>query len=163
VKYNGNQKIAILFACLLYEQMIEVLSEEELFSNFIDPVVIPLPLSKERLKERGWNQAEIIAREIVKLNSSFSLNTTSLHKVKNTLPQTKLSKSERLKNLKNCFAIKDSDSKIEGKRDLDRVKIKNRNIILVDDVTTTGATILEAKKVLLNAGAKNVLAFTIAH
>lgn len=153
LKYDGNKHIAKLFAALLHESMIEPLTEAELYDNFTDPIVVPIPLSRERNKERGWNQAELVAKELLKLNPQFELHTNVLRKIKHTTPQTKLSREQRLHNLKNCFEVAPSVAHC----------IKNRNIILIDDVTTTGSTIIEARRTLLSAGAKQVLAFTIAH
>ena len=155
LKYEGNRKIGRLFAILLYDTLIEIISEATLYDNFSQPLFIPIPLSKERYKERGWNQAEIIVQEIIKLypQSDWQYEKNILQKVKHTMPQTKLSRAKRLENLKNCFATNPEKLKI----------IKNRNIVLVDDVVTTGSTIQEARRTLLEAGARQVLAFTVAH
>jgi competence protein ComFC len=162
LKYRGNRKIARLFAIILYDFILETLSEDALFNNFNSPLLIPIPLSKERLKERGWNQTEMLARELEKLdrNNFFRLGTDVLIKKNHTVSQTSLSKSERLKNLKNCFEIA---GKSEEEIQNNRKKIKNRNIILIDDVTTTGATLSEASKALKQAGAREIRTFTIAH
>jgi ComF family protein len=148
--------ILLLLGCLallLYDEMIEIISEEKLFNNFENPIVIPLPLSSKRRQERGWNQSELIGQELAKLSSEWQYDPNILLKIRHTLPQTKLRREERLKNLKGCFLVsKNSVSKISG-----------RNIILIDDVTTTGSTIIEARRTLLAAGARQVLAFTVAH
>nr|MBA3550908.1 hypothetical protein [Patescibacteria group bacterium] len=60
LKYQGNKKIAQTFGKLLYETLLDELSDTLLFSNFDKPILIPLPLSKERRKERGWNQSEML-------------------------------------------------------------------------------------------------------
>ncbi len=155
LKYRGNRKIAELFATLLYDVIVQEIADASLFSDFTHPIIIPLPLSKERLKERGWNQSEMIVRALKKYGVThselFTINCDVLIKIKHTQAQTKLSRKKRMKNLKGCFAIKNPEL------------IKHKNIILIDDVTTTGSTIEEAKNTLLKAGAKNVLAFTIAH
>jgi competence protein ComFC len=153
LKYQGNKKIARLFAALLYESMIEIISEASLYENFSDPIIIPLPLSIERLKERGWNQSEILAQEITKIFPELHYEKDILKKIKHTAPQTSLSRKERIHNLKNCFAVPHEK----------RSAILNRNIILIDDVTTTGSTIIEARSTLLKAGARRVIAFTVAH
>ncbi|MBX4197810.1 hypothetical protein KW782_00550 [Candidatus Parcubacteria bacterium] len=153
LKYRGNNTLARLLADILYDEIIEYLADEALFSGFTDPLLIPIPLSSQRLQERGWNQTEMIATALQAKdrNRSFMLEKNILKKIRHTEAQTKLSKSKRLKNLKGCFAV------------LEPEKIKKRNIILLDDVTTTGSTILEAKTTLLKSGARNVIAFSIAH
>jgi ComF family protein len=153
VKYDGNRTIARLFAALLYEHMLEIIFEATLFNNFTDPIIIPVPLSKERRKERGWNQAELIAKELIKLYPQSELRTDILLKIKHTAPQTKLSRDERLKNLRGCFWIPEHQVAF----------LKNKNIILIDDVVTTGSTIIECRRTLLESGVRQVLAFTIAH
>ncbi len=71
------------------------------------PLIIPLPLSKQRRKERGWNQSELLCKAIIRhdLSHSFSYQDKILIKIRHTNPQTKLSRHERLENLKDCFAI----------------------------------------------------------
>jgi len=153
LKYRGNRSIAKLFGALLYETILDELSDELLFSNFDAPLLIPLPLSRTRHKDRGWNQSDMLARAII-LHDKNNILTFSPHiliKTLHTNPQTKLSRAARMKNLKNCFTIKNP------------ALIKGKNIILIDDVTTTGSTILEAINTLKTQGAREVLGFTIAH
>ncbi len=153
LKYRGNKKIAILFGELLYELILDTISDALLFSNFSEPLLIPLPLSKERKRERGWNQSEMLVKAIHEHDphALFTINTQVLIKIKHTKPQTTLHRKERLENLKDCFTISNPEL------------IKNKNIILIDDVSTTGSTILEAEKTLRAVGARSVLGFTVAH
>ena len=98
---------------------------------------------------RGYNQAELIAKEISE-KLYIPINNKILFRIKNPKRQVKTStRSERLKNQHNTFKV------AEG--------VLNSNIILVDDVTTTGATIKEARDILIKNGAKKVMAITIAH
>ncbi len=153
LKYEGSRRVASLFAALLYESMVEIISEASLYDNFTEPLLVPIPLSQQRYLERGWNQSELLCKEIMKLSPQWHCDKTILKKVRHTLPQTKLSRKERLGNLKGCFEI-----------DTDKTAfIRNRNIILIDDVTTTGSTLAEARRTLLKAGARHVLAFAVAH
>ena len=149
LKYHGNIHIGRLLATLLYEKISDKLIEQNIFLQKF--LVIPLPLSKERLTERGWNQSEILAREICKLDKNFLLCTNILQKIRHTQPQTKLDRNERLINLKNCFGI--TNKKL----------IQHQHIILIDDVTTTGSTINEARQLLQSAGVASIQAFTLAH
>lgn len=153
IKYNKNQKIINKFSNLLYEFILENITDEMSFSNFNNPILIPIPMHKNNLKERGYNQSELLAKEIIKIDEgkTFEISTNALIKIKETPHQSKLkNKTERLKNLKDCFCA-------------DSEKIKNRNIILIDDVITTGTTMSEASKALKNAGAKKVIGFSLAH
>jgi len=112
-------------------------------------ILIPIPLSKKQLKARGFNQTEEIARRISQL-LKISLLTNVFVKVKETQPQTKLKGKERKNNIKGAFFVKNSNL------------IKERKVLLVDDVFTTGATMEEAAKILKKAGAKEVWGITIA-
>ncbi len=98
---------------------------------------------------RGYNHAEIIAKEISKI-TSFPVSTNILVRARSPKRQvTTATRSERLNNQRKSF-------KVCG-------DVKDMNIILVDDVSTTGATLDEARRVLLQYGAKNVQAVTLAH
>jgi len=152
LKYRGHKILATKLAQILHDKILEELSDLQTFDNFMKPLLIPIPLSKERLKERGFNQASIIIEQLQSINNIFSPAFGVLIKIKDTPNQASLkNKKERKENIKNCFEVKFPE------------KIKGRNIILIDDVTTTGATIKEARKVLSKAGAKKVIAFTVAH
>ncbi len=152
LKYKGNKKVAVLCAEMLYTAITEILKDNIRLSGSTLPLLIPLPISKERLRERGWNQTEMLAYELSALdvNRNFKINSSVLYKIKHTQPQTKLNRKERLENLKNCFAVSNQEI------------IRNKNIILLDDVTTTGSTITEAAETLKKAGAAYIIAFTIA-
>ena len=154
LKYKNKKQIAKTFGKLIYELMLEELVELETMENFTHPVIIPIPLSPKRRRKRGFNQAELISKAIINTDTanSLAINTTTLIKVKETTQQARIkNRTERLQNLKDSFALASPH------------KIKGRNIILVDDVTTTGATLKEARKVLKAGGAKEVYAFTLAH
>lgn len=153
IKYNKNQKLIEKFSNILYEFIIEEISDETIFSTFKNPLLIPIPMYKKDLYIRGYNQSELIVKEIIKIDEgrNFKYIKNILIKIKETPHQSKLkNKTERLKNLKNCFS-----TSIEN--------VKDRNIILIDDVITTGTTMSEATKVLKDAGAKKVIGFSIAH
>lgn len=154
LKYKGRKKLARIFAEVLYGRILEELADLYTIENFRAPILIPIPLSAKRLQERGFNQAELICLELAKLdgNVNFELHRNILIKPKETTHQAHIeNRTERLQNIIDSFAVKN-----EG-------KINGRNIILIDDVTTTGATLHEAKKFLKNSGAKKVIAFTVAH
>jgi len=126
---------------------------QSLDTNSITPaatssfLVIPIPLSKERLRWRGFNQAEIIAREF---SSYFNYELSQdLIRKKNNKPQATLDGAERLENIKSAFSWK-------GKN------LAAYTIILIDDVVTTGATLNEAAQTLKEAGAKEVYALVLA-
>ena len=112
-------------------------------------VVVPIPLSEKRYKERGYNQAEIICCKF--LESGFTVDNKNFIRTKHTNSQTNLTKVKRKENLKDAFTV------------VDKSAFKDKTILLVDDVFTTGATMEEASKVLLKAKAKGIYCLTIAN
>lgn len=161
LKYKNKKGLAKIFAELIYEKLVEELSDLEPLENFRNPIIIPIPLSNQRKRERGYNQTELIVREIDKINTNrkgtgLEFNYNMLEKNRETPHQAHIeNRKERLRNLIGSFSFRNNKENI--------ALIKNRNIILVDDITTTGATLNEAKKVLKKSGAKKILAFTLAH
>lgn len=111
--------------------------------------IVPVPLHPKRKKQRGFNQAQIIAKELAKLKG-IELVERSLVKVKNVPPQTSLKAEERKKNVRGAFQVVKNEW------------IKGRVVLLVDDVYTTGSTISECSAALRKAGAKEVRAITLA-
>lgn len=111
--------------------------------------LVPIPSHYLRKMTRGYNQAELVAQEVHK-RTGIPLSTSVLKKTKYTKRQAIThNRRERLTGQANTFAISS--------------QVKGRNIILVDDVITTGATLHEARNLLLKHGASEVLAITIAH
>ena len=112
-------------------------------------LIVPVPLHIKKLRERGFNQSVILAQALKK-KWQISLNYFLLKRSKFTLTQTGLDKEEREKNIKGAFEVTSAKN------------VKDKNIILVDDVYTTGATLNECAKTLRKAGAKDVAVLTLA-
>lgn len=112
--------------------------------------VLCTPISKEKLKVRGFNQAEEIMKEFVK-SYGFEYSSNCLVRVKNTKSQTILSRKERQENLVNAFKVTD-ESLIVGK-----------NILVIDDVITTGSTLDAIARELKKSGANKVYGLTFCH
>ncbi len=108
-------------------------------------VVIPIPLSSRRLRQRGYNQVELIAAKFVK-DFNYSLNLSL--KRKNRKAQSRLNAKKRKSNLVNSFYFKGEN-------------LKGASIIILDDVLTSGATVSEAAKVLKQAGAGKIIVIAI--
>ncbi len=154
LKYKNRRDVAEDLGRTMADHFAEDLIELAQMKNFVNPVLIPIPLSKKKLRKRGYNQSLLIAKSVAKNLQNFNLEIIEnvLIKTKDTPPQAKIkNRRERLENLKDCFAISNKE------------KIVGRNIILVDDITTTGATLREATKVLKNAHAKKIISITAAH
>lgn len=130
--------------------------------NFLNQydIITPVPLHNKRKLERGYNQTEQVLKIIFKqINNQFNkdlritLDRDILVKIKNIKPQSTKSGAEREQNTKNAFKIKNEKAK---------EIIKEKNVLIFDDIYTTGSTFNECKKVLLENGAKKVGAFMIA-
>jgi len=107
-----------------------------------------VPMFRKREKRRGFNQAEIIAKELAKKSETRSLSL--LEKVVDTEDQTKLDKEKRIENVKGSF------------KSCVKLSLTQREVLLVDDIFTTGATMRECCKVLKQSGIKKVWGFTLA-
>lgn len=129
--------------------MIEFIHQYRLPVEFVD-CIIPVPLSAARLREREFNQSEILARNIA---SAFKkpLVTDCLKRHRHTKKQADLEINERLQNVSGSFSVTDTHM------------ITNKNILLIDDVLTTGATSSEAANTLKKSGAQVVFVLTVAN
>ena len=112
-------------------------------------IIIPVPISKQRNKNRGYNQSLLLAKEISK-ELNIECIDKCLIKIKNILPQSSLKKEERIRNVKNVYSIKNTQN-ISGKK-----------ILLIDDIYTTGSTVIECSRILAENGAKDIGILTIA-
>lgn len=122
-------------------------------ATYSEPLtIIPIPLSKRRLHDRGYNQCVEIALRALQ-NSAHKLDTELLARTRDTPPQTHLQKKERLTNMIGAFEVPSGS----------RENVMSRRFVVIDDVTTTGATLREARRALLNAGAREVVVVALAH
>lgn len=152
LKYKENTKHINHIAKLIYEEIIAEVSDIVAFNSDAEFLLIPIPITETRRVERGYNQSEIIAKSILENDLARTLLYAPqwFQKVRETPKQSRSeSKQERTMNLVGCFV---ADPRVDGKY-----------IILIDDVVTTGSTLSEARDTLLSAGAREILAFTIAH
>lgn len=118
-------------------------------------IIIPIPLSSKRLRKRGYNQVSEVIRESLKDLTKGALTENILIRTRNTAPQTTLSREKRLLNLTNAFAVRNISS--------NKTKLHNRHILLIDDVTTTGATLKEAEATLLSLSPASITCIALAH
>lgn len=148
-KYKGVKILSEPFAELIYNRL-ENRLRLNIERNRTSFVIIPIPLSKKKLRKRGYNQAELLAKY---LSDKLSVRTFSdvLYKIRDTLSQVEIkNKEKRLKNLEGAFKVENLE------------QIVGKTIILVDDISTTGATLKEASRVLKSAGAKKVIGLVVA-
>ena len=154
LKYQGNKDIAQIFALKMYDRLCEELAELDGWSNFKKPILIPIPVSKHKRRVRGFNQSEAICKALSNIDEDrfFHYVPNVLYKIKDTVSQSHVKdRHVRLKNLKDSFNIKDISV------------IRNKNIILLDDVLTTGSTLNEATRTLQKAGVNNIIWVVVAH
>ena len=111
--------------------------------------IVPVPLHINRLRKRGFNQAALLAGYFFP-EEKHKIKNTILLRTKDTIPQTGLDGSCRRKNMKEAFVVKN------------REKIEGKNILLIDDVFTTGTTVDECARVLKSNGAQQVEVLTLA-
>ena len=158
IKYHRNEKMLDLISKIMAEHIVEDLYEKIIFENNLCFVLTGIPITKNKLKERGFCQTDLLCQKIINilnknqnLKDKIEYKKEAIIKIKETKNQSHTkSKEERTINLKNCFW---SNKKL----------VENKIIILIDDVLTTGRTIEEAGKTLISSGAKEVIGYTIAH
>lgn len=143
LKYSNRQDIGRQFGQLITYHLRDCL---ELWKG---STLMPVPLHSNRLKKRGYNQAEVIARMISE-ECKMDLNIKALKRIKDTKVQSSLSAQSRQYNLDNAFEIEFHDGKIP------------ESVILIDDILTTGSTLHHCAKVLKEAGVKKVNFIAVA-
>ncbi len=152
IKYHKNTRAIERVAPLLADIILEEYAERSLFENWENCLLVPVPSSPKRTKKRGYSHTEFIAKAVAeRLPTAITYSRAVLKKVVDTEEQNKLpTRALRLKNLLNTQVVAGSLP-------------PHTSVILLDDVTTTGATLSESRRALHAAGVKNIIAFTIAH
>lgn len=151
IKYQAHTRALSIGATLLSEEIMDTLNELQQFGEYTHPLLIPLPIHIQRRRERGWNQSELLLKQIQK-ETEIPSSTKILLRTKDTPSQTSMkNRKERLLNPQGSFSV------------TKEISLKNKDIIIIDDVTTTGATLKEACDTLKKAGARDVKAITLAH
>ena len=155
-KYTGEIRKLILDykfneKSYLYETFVNFLKNNEKISAkfYKYDIIVPVPISKKRFKERGYNQSSILARKIAKI-FDLEYNENILQKIKNNKEQSSLDKEKRNINVKDVYKIKKTKD------------IVDKNILIVDDIFTTGNTVNECSRVLKELHTGKIGVFTIA-
>ena len=145
LKYNYIEEAGKILAQVL-DQKIKLLQKENYLYN---QILLPVPLHRKRLVERGFNQSQIIAKHLaVKYNAQ--IEDKLIRRVKNTVQQAKLNREERLKNLKYGFQV-------------DLKAVLPKKVVVLDDVLTTGSTFSEISQQLKKAGVEYVICLAVCH
>lgn len=140
-KFYDRPDFCDSFALMIYKRL-----KSLEYTNF--DVIVPIPMTKKRLSERGYNQAELIARRLSEL-LNIPLATDVLVKVKNTERQSRLPMHKREANIRGAFTLYNKE------------RIFRKSVLLIDDIVTTGATMREASRVL-SKSASNITACAVA-
>jgi ComF family protein len=144
-KYGSLQDLSKPLAKMIYLHILAIGKNKNDFKNFI---IVAVPITKNKENLRGFNQSLALANALA-LILEINVMHNGLKKIKETLTQAQLTKNDRKENVLNAF-IANGDL------------VKDKNIILIDDVYTTGSTCQECAKTLKLAGAKTVIAMTVA-
>lgn len=140
LKYNNHRAIAIILS--------EILADTYRRYNLHVEVLVPVPLHYSRIKERGYNQSELLANELGNI-LDLPVNNSTLQRIRKTKPQMTLGANERHKNVADAFVCNDK-------------QLANQKILLIDDVCTTGSTLDACAAALKQAGVASVWGLTLA-
>ncbi|MEK7662083.1 MAG: phosphoribosyltransferase family protein [Patescibacteria group bacterium] len=154
LKYRGGRDIAKIIGELFWENLAEKMSEVKLFSGNKQILLVPIPIHPGKRRGRGFNQTELIGKEIAKLDGGiiFKYSPDIIIKIKETLPQMEIKeKNKRVENAAMSFSAARPES------------VRGQTVLVIDDVTTTGATLLDAKRALMSAGARKVYLAALSH
>lgn len=135
----------------LYKMFAKIILSDKKTCNFIKKydVIIPVPISKKRKKKRGYNQSELVANELAqKLNQDIW--TDIIIKKKDNKPQSELNKLERIKNVEDIYEINKP------------IEVKNKKVLLLDDIYTTGSTVNEIARKLKQNQTQEIGVITLA-
>jgi ComF family protein len=140
LKYHANPRAITLASEIVYEQLLAIAAEE-----LGVPLLVPVPMHRVRKRARGHNQTEVLCKGVLNhTGGAFEYAPQALERTVETRPQQGLERHKRLNNVHNSMEAPSPD------------RIKNRVCVVVDDVTTTGATLEEARRALRKAGAARV-------
>lgn len=153
-KYRKRFAGLKIFSRTMADAVKDVASEYTELNNYSKVILIPVPISKNRYKNRGFNQAEVLTKEILDnlKEPIYFLGSDIVIKIKDPIPQASIkNRNERLNSPVNTFQV------------IKPELLRGALCIIIDDITTTGGTIKELRRILLESGAVEVIGLTIAH
>ena len=146
IDYKFNNK------SYLYKTFVQIILNNSNIINFIKSydIIIAVPIHRKRFNNRGYNQSELLAKEISKYLKKTNFRNDILIKIKDNTAQSTLTRTERFLNVKDAYKIQNDNF------------IKEKRILLIDDIYTTGNTVNECSRVLKQCGAKEIGVLTIS-
>ena len=145
LSYKFNEK-SYMYVCFVNF----ILKNKKIFEKIQSyDTLIPVPLSKKRMKERGYNQSLLIAKKLSR-ELNISLQSNCLFKTRNIIEQSKLNKEQRKDNIRNVYELKNGEI------------LNNKRILLIDDIYTTGSTVNECAKILQQAKPEKIDVLVVA-
>lgn len=156
IKYYGERDLAERVAALATDYVLELIADKQQLGGWRSVHIVPLPSSQKRLRDRGYNQSERIAQAmfaaIIPSVSEGQVKYNSNFLARDDRPsQVTVMRSARAHNIRGAFRVPHPEL------------VKGLFIILIDDVVESGATLNEARRALLESGARDVIALALAH
>lgn len=153
-KFYRNRKALSILADTFHEYVIDSLGDELLPDENTEVLLVPIPSSAKRMRSRGYDPLRALVKKVVEIDESgiFENGSGLLIKKRETKRQTEIkNRDERLQNVIDAFGVTKPE------------KVKGRRVFIIDDITTTGATLREAERALLEAGAQKIQGIALAH
>ncbi|OHA16488.1 MAG: hypothetical protein A3C79_02625 [Candidatus Taylorbacteria bacterium RIFCSPHIGHO2_02_FULL_45_28] len=181
IKYKKSPQAIKVGGYALWRELVSTTTEQMGFS--LPLVVIPIPITKKRRRERGYNQCELLADEIERLDDSsqFQIERNLLVRIHHASRQTLKGRKDRVESARGIFAVnkkaiaklriqmlknlksKNSHGQFMNNEQDNEIPLKNIPLIIIDDVITTGSTMFEAMETLKKAGFDDVHGLSLAH
>jgi len=154
LKNTRDPHMKKILAQKMYSFLLPTLAEYHDFHQFSEPVIIPVPITKKRKHERGFNQCDDLAKFLSRQITGSSYDTKTIQRIEKPGARKQSlihNRSERYANTKNSFVISNKNT------------LKNQDIIIVDDLVTSGATLFALQTEIAKSKPRNIIAITIAH
>jgi len=142
IKYHNQKELSVYLAKIMFKYWQNLSLTKDSY------IIIPIPLFEKKLKKRKYNHMELIAKDFCKL-TGYKTDSVSLKRIKNTKPQYDLTKKQREKNLKDAFSFSPDE-------------LKNKKLLLIDDISTTGTTLQEIIKEIQKTGNFDITALVVS-
>ena len=151
VKYYGETRALEMPARYLGEYILEVIAEKKLLGGWEEPIIVPMPSSRERMRERGYNQVERLAKILLPILGSSAEYAPHVLSRENRESQVHVGRPKRAENIRGAFFVPDQRA------------VSGKFVVLIDDVVESGSTFADARRALRKAGAKGVIGVALAH